>query len=101
MPKRNLLLMADLWHLLKPQGRQRAAELLDLFDLTDTAKKPAYTFSGRMQRRLDLAMTLVGSPRIIFLDEPTTGLHSPVRCGTSCAISSAARRSRSSLLRNT
>jgi ABC-2 type transport system ATP-binding protein len=70
----NLLLMADLWHLPKPQGSQRAAELLDLFELTDTGKKPAYAFSGGMQRRLDLAMTLVGSPRIIFLDEPTTGL---------------------------
>ena len=70
----NLLLMADLWHLPKRQGRQRAAELLDLFDLADTGKKPAYAFSGGMQRRLDLAMTLIGSPRIIFLDEPTTGL---------------------------
>ncbi len=70
----NLLLMADLWHLTRPQGRQRSAELLKLFDLAGTGRKPVFTFSGGMQRRLDLAMTLMGSPRIIFLDEPTTGL---------------------------
>ncbi|MBO0820302.1 MAG: ATP-binding cassette domain-containing protein [Nocardiopsaceae bacterium] len=70
----NLLLMADLWHLTKQQGRQRSAELLELFELAGTGRKPVFTFSGGMQRRLDLAMTLMGSPRIIFLDEPTTGL---------------------------
>ena len=72
--KENLLLMADLWHLAKQQGRERSAELLKLFDLADTGRKPVFTFSGGMQRRLDLAMTLMGSPRIIFLDEPTAGL---------------------------
>jgi ABC-2 type transport system ATP-binding protein len=51
-----------------------AAELLERFDLTEAAKKPASTYSGGMKRRLDIAMTLVGDPRIIFLDEPTTGL---------------------------
>ncbi|MFD5949748.1 ATP-binding cassette domain-containing protein [Streptomyces collinus] len=70
----NMLLMADLHHLPKRDGRRVAAELLERFDLTDAAKKPASTYSGGMKRRLDLAMTLVGSPRIIFLDEPTTGL---------------------------
>ncbi|OKJ88095.1 ATP-binding cassette domain-containing protein [Streptomyces sp. TSRI0107] len=70
----NMLLMADLHHLSKREGRQVAAELLERFDLTDAAKKPASTYSGGMKRRLDIAMTLVGSPRIIFLDEPTTGL---------------------------
>jgi ABC-2 type transport system ATP-binding protein len=70
----NLLLMADLHHLARSVGRRRAAELLDQFDLTAGGKKPASTFSGGMRRRLDLAMTLVGSPRVIFLDEPTTGL---------------------------
>jgi ABC-2 type transport system ATP-binding protein len=70
----NLMLMADLHHLDRATGRRRAAELLDLFDLADDAKKPAVTYSGGMRRRLDLAMTLVGDPRIIFLDEPTTGL---------------------------
>ncbi|GGU91157.1 daunorubicin resistance protein DrrA family ABC transporter ATP-binding protein [Actinomadura cremea] len=70
----NLLLMADLRHLSRRDGRRRAAELLERFDLVDAAGKPAGTYSGGMQRRLDLAMTLVGDPRLIFLDEPTTGL---------------------------
>ncbi|MFF8505278.1 ATP-binding cassette domain-containing protein [Streptomyces anulatus] len=70
----NMLLMADLHHLPKREGRRVAAELLERFDLVDAAKKPASTYSGGMKRRLDIAMTLVGSPRIIFLDEPTTGL---------------------------
>ncbi|MFD7700153.1 ATP-binding cassette domain-containing protein [Streptomyces caelestis] len=70
----NMLLMADLHHLPRAQGRRVAAELLERFDLTEAAKKPASTYSGGMKRRLDIAMTLVGGPRIIFLDEPTTGL---------------------------
>ncbi|MEU6395465.1 ATP-binding cassette domain-containing protein [Streptomyces cinnamoneus] len=70
----NMLLMADLHHLSKNEGRQVSRELLERFDLVEAAKKPASTYSGGMKRRLDLAMTLVGSPRIIFLDEPTTGL---------------------------
>ncbi|CAL9466935.1 ATP-binding cassette domain-containing protein [Streptomyces sp. enrichment culture] len=72
----NLLLMADLHHLPRREGRRRAAALLDRFDLADpsTARKPVTTYSGGMRRKLDLAMTLVGDPRVIFLDEPTTGL---------------------------
>ncbi|GGU32571.1 ATP-binding cassette domain-containing protein [Streptomyces violascens] len=70
----NMLLMADLHHLSRREGRRVAAELLERFDLVEAAKKPASTYSGGMRRRLDIAMTLVGSPRIIFLDEPTTGL---------------------------
>ncbi|MFJ7292238.1 ATP-binding cassette domain-containing protein [Streptomyces collinus] len=70
----NMLLMADLHHLPRREGRRVAAGLLERFDLTDAAKKPASTYSGGMKRRLDIAMTLVGDPRIIFLDEPTTGL---------------------------
>ncbi len=70
----NLILMGDLWHLGKSEARRRAAELLERFDLVEAAKKPLATFSGGMRRRLDLAMTLVGDPRIIFLDEPTAGL---------------------------
>ncbi|MPZ86417.1 MAG: ATP-binding cassette domain-containing protein [Actinophytocola sp.] len=70
----NLLLMADLHHLPRREGRGRAAALLDRFDLTDVAKKTPATYSGGMRRKLDLAMTLVGDPKVIFLDEPTTGL---------------------------
>ncbi|GGU83109.1 daunorubicin resistance protein DrrA family ABC transporter ATP-binding protein [Streptomyces litmocidini] len=70
----NMLLMADLHHLSRQEGRRVTAELLQRFDLTEAAKKPASTYSGGMKRRLDIAMTLVGAPRIIFLDEPTTGL---------------------------
>jgi ABC-2 type transport system ATP-binding protein len=70
----NLRLMADLHHLGHRAGRARVAALLEQFELTDAAGRPASTFSGGMQRRLDLAMTLMGDPRLIFLDEPTTGL---------------------------
>jgi len=70
----NLILMADLRHLGRREGRQRVAELLQQFDLAEAARKPVQTYSGGMRRRLDLAMTLVGDPRIIFLDEPTAGL---------------------------
>jgi ABC-2 type transport system ATP-binding protein len=70
----NLLLMADLHHLRRAEGQRRAADLLSRFDLVEAARKPAATYSGGMRRRLDLAMTLVGDPQVIFLDEPTTGL---------------------------
>ncbi len=70
----NLMLMADLNHLPKAEGKRRAADLLERFDLTEAAHKTAATFSGGMRRKLDLAMTLVAAPGIIFLDEPTTGL---------------------------
>jgi ABC-2 type transport system ATP-binding protein len=70
----NLLLMADLYHLDRREGRRRTAELLERFELVEAAKKTPATYSGGMTRRLDLAMTLVGDPRVIFLDEPTAGL---------------------------
>ena len=70
----NLALMADLRHLGRIDGRRVTSELLERFDMTEEANRPASTYSGGERRRLDLAMTLVGAPRIIFLDEPTTGL---------------------------
>ena len=70
----NLRLMADLHHMPKDEGRRRIADLLERFDIADAAGKPAMTYSGGMRRRLDLAMSLMGDPQLIFLDEPTTGL---------------------------
>ena len=86
----NLRLMADLNHLGRDAGRRRVAELLDRFDLVEAAGRPVSTYSGGMRRRLDLAMTLVGSPQVIFLDEPTTGTRPaepPRRCGRASAPS--------------
>jgi ABC-2 type transport system ATP-binding protein len=70
----NLMLIADLLHLERQTARHKVDELLGRFDLVDAARKTAATYSGGMRRRLDLAMTLVGDPRVIFLDEPTAGL---------------------------
>jgi ABC-2 type transport system ATP-binding protein len=70
----NLQLMADLHHLRAGEGRRVVTSLLERFDLTDSAQKLVSTYSGGMRRKLDLAMTLVTRPQVIFLDEPTTGL---------------------------
>jgi ABC-2 type transport system ATP-binding protein len=70
----NLEMIGRLHHVGVKQARQRARELLERFDLTDAANRPAKTYSGGMRRRLDLAGALVTSPPVIFLDEPTTGL---------------------------
>jgi ABC-2 type transport system ATP-binding protein len=70
----NLQLMADLNHLDRAEGRRRADELLERFDLAGVAKSTPATYSGGERRKLDLAMTLIGDPQIVFLDEPTTGL---------------------------
>ena len=77
----NLQLMADLRHLGRREGRRRVADLLERFDLAEAARKPLSTYSGGMRRRLDLAMTLVSRPQIVFLDEPTTGLDPRSRVG--------------------
>ena len=72
--RENLALMADLQHLPRGGARRRVDELLERFELSDAAARTAATYSGGMRRRLDLAMTLVGTPTVLFLDEPTTGL---------------------------
>ncbi|MFY1688420.1 ATP-binding cassette domain-containing protein [Plantactinospora sp. WMMB782] len=72
--RENLQLMVDLGDLRTKDGKQLIGQLLERFELTGSADKPASTYSGGMRRKLDLAMTLVGDPHIIFLDEPTTGL---------------------------
>src|SRR3954466_1297229 len=70
----NLRLMADLFHLARIEGRRRTADLVERFGLGDAARKQAQQLSGGMTRKLDLAMTLVGGPQVVFLDEPTPGL---------------------------
>jgi ABC-2 type transport system ATP-binding protein len=70
----NLQLMVDLSPVSAKDGKRIVADLLERFELTESAQKAASTYSGGMRRKLDLAMTLVGNPRIVFLDEPTTGL---------------------------
>lgn len=72
--RENLQLMVDLSPISAKDGKRVVAELLERFELTEAAKRPVSAYSGGMRRKLDLAMTLVGDPRIIFLDEPTTGL---------------------------
>ena len=77
----NLEMVGRLYHLGKRRSRQRADELLERFELTDAAKRPAKTYSGGMRRRLDLAAALVARPPVLFLDEPTTGLDPRSRLG--------------------
>ena len=72
--RENLALMADLHHLPRAPARDRIDQLLVRLELADAADRIAMTYSGGMRRRLDLAMTLIGAPQVIFLDEPTTGL---------------------------
>jgi ABC-2 type transport system ATP-binding protein len=79
--RENLEIIGRLYHLSWPSARSRADELLKQFDLVDAADRSAKNFSGGMQRRLDLAASLVGHPQVLFLDEPTTGLDPRSRLG--------------------
>ncbi|MDN5275473.1 MAG: daunorubicin resistance transporter ATPase, antibiotic transport system ATP-binding protein [Candidatus Saccharibacteria bacterium] len=72
--RENLIMMGQLYHLSKADARQRAEELLKEFNLVDAASRPLKDYSGGMRRRLDLAVSMIATPPIIFLDEPTTGL---------------------------
>src|SRR5262245_52519751 len=77
----NLVMIGRLLGIPRPDAKRRAAELLERFDLWDARDRAAKTYSGGMRRRLDLAASLVGEPRILFLDEPTTGLDPRSRGG--------------------
>jgi ABC-2 type transport system ATP-binding protein len=77
----NLEMAGRLYHLGRQTSRQRAGELLERFDLSDAGGRQAKTYSGGMLRRLDLAASLIGRPRVLFLDEPTTGLDPRSRLG--------------------
>ena len=79
--RENLEIVGRLYHLPKKRCSERAAELLERFDLADAADRPAKQYSGGMQRRLDLAASLVAQPAVLFLDEPTTGLDPRSRIG--------------------
>ena len=79
----NLWMVGRLNHMSKPSVRSRSSELLEQFGLTDAADRPVKTYSGGMRRRLDVAASLVARPKVLFLDEPTTGLDPASRrtCG--------------------
>ncbi len=79
--RENLRMFGDLYHLAPKYVKERSAELLEWFDLTEAADRPARTYSGGMRRRLDLAASLIAQPSILFLDEPTTGLDPRSRLG--------------------
>jgi ABC-2 type transport system ATP-binding protein len=79
--RENLVIMGRLHHMKRAAAREQAGQLLERFDLTEAADRPAKTYSGGMQRRLDLAASLVASPAVLFLDEPTTGLDPRSRLG--------------------
>ena len=79
--RENLWLFGRLYRLTSPEARRRAGELLEQFDLADAADRVVKTYSGGMRRRLDLASALIGRPRLLILDEPTTGLDPRSRIG--------------------
>lgn len=80
--KENLQMMGRMFHLDRKTVKKRTSELLEQFDLIDASNRPVKTYSGGMKRRLDIAISLLGSPQVIFLDEPTTGLDPRSRMNT-------------------
>jgi ABC-2 type transport system ATP-binding protein len=79
--RENLVMFGQLYQLSRAEAKRRAGELLEQFALVDAADRPVKTYSGGMRRRLDLASALIGQPRVLFLDEPTTGLDPRSRLG--------------------
>jgi ABC-2 type transport system ATP-binding protein len=96
--RENLRMFGDLYHLSPKYVKERSAELLTWFDLTEAADRPAKTYSGGMRRRLDLAASLVAQPSILFLDEPTTGLDPRSRLGLWGVITSLVEQGTTVLL---
>lgn len=96
--RENLRMFGDLYHLKPSYVKERSAELLEWFDLTAAADRPARTYSGGMRRRLDLAASLVAQPSILFLDEPTTGLDPRSRLGLWGVIENLVREGTTVLL---
>ena len=92
--RENLGLMADLNHLPRADARRRIEGLLERFELTEAADRLVGTYSGGMRRRLDLAMTLIGDPQVIFLDEPTTGLDPAAAAPSGSSSAASSRRAR-------
>jgi ABC-2 type transport system ATP-binding protein len=96
--RENLWMFGTLYHLPSAEARRRAVELLEQFDLVDAADRVVKTYSGGMRRRLDLASALIGRPRLLFLDEPTTGLDPRSRLGMWDVIRSLVREGTTLLL---
>src|SRR5512139_13184 len=94
----NLLMLGRLYRLSRADTKRRTQELLEQFDLVDAARRPVKTYSGGMKRRLDLAMSLIAAPPVIFLDEPTTGLDPRSRLSIWAMIKSLAKGGASILL---
>jgi ABC-2 type transport system ATP-binding protein len=96
--RENLTMFARLYQLPKSEARKRANDLLEQFDLVDASGRPVKTYSGGMRRRLDLASALIGRPRVLFLDEPTTGLDPRSRIGMWNVIRDSVREGTTVLL---
>ena len=90
--RENLVMIARLYHLDSQKAKNRAQELLEIFELTDAANRKAKTYSGGMRRRLDLAAALIVNPPVLFLDEPTTGLDPRSRLSLWDVISAQAKK---------
>ena len=96
--RENLVMFGRLYQLPKPEAKVRANELLEQFDLTDAGDRVVKTYSGGMRRRLDLGSALIGRPKLLFLDEPTTGLDPRSRLGMWDVIRSLVREGTTLLL---